>query len=65
MPEKSQQDEYREEAERLALLPKATRRQVIALHRSLAADKRATRADRKRAALRADDLEKFLGLSSR
>jgi hypothetical protein len=63
MPKPSVED--REEAKRLALLPKATQRQVIALYRSLAADTRATRVDRKRAAQRADILEKLLGLSSR
>jgi hypothetical protein len=41
-----QEQEYREEAERLKALDMATQRQVIELHRSTAADPRATRANR-------------------
>ncbi len=36
MPEPSKEQEYREEAERLAKLPRADQREIIALHRSVA-----------------------------
>lgn len=58
-----QEQEYREEAERLKALDRETQRQVIELHRRTAADPKATRADRRVARERADALERFLGLS--
>jgi hypothetical protein len=58
-----QEREYREEAERLKAVDVATQRQVIELHRGIAADPRSTRADRRVAAERADALERFLGLA--
>jgi hypothetical protein len=60
-----QDREYREEAERLKALDRATQRQVIELHRSTATDPKATRADRQAAAERADALERFLGIAHR
>jgi hypothetical protein len=57
--------EYREEAERLKALDRDTQRQVIEVHRSTAADPKATRADRRIAAERADALERLLGLAPR
>jgi hypothetical protein len=59
-----QEQEYRQEAERLKALDRDTQRQVVELHRRTAADPRATRADRRIAAERADALERFLGLST-
>jgi hypothetical protein len=58
-----QEQEYREEAERLKALDVDQQRQIIELHRRTAADPRTTRADRKAAGERADALERFLGLS--
>lgn len=54
-PEKEQ--EYREEAVRLAELPRDDQRQLIAQHRAIAADKGVPKPDRKEAKLRADTLE--------
>jgi hypothetical protein len=56
----TREDEYRAEAERLALLPPADRREVIALHRSVAANPKLPKADRQAAADRADALERHL-----
>jgi hypothetical protein len=36
MPDRAKKQEYREEAARLALLPKADQMEIIALHRSVA-----------------------------
>lgn len=60
--QQEQEQEYREEAERLKVLDRDTQRQVIELHRRTAADPKATRADRQHAAERADALERLLGL---
>jgi hypothetical protein len=54
------EDEYRAEAERLALLPAADQREVIALHRSVAANPKLGPADRQAAADRAEALERHL-----
>jgi hypothetical protein len=53
-------DEYRAEAERLANLPRADQRKVIALHRSVAANPKLPTVDRRAAAERADALERHL-----
>lgn len=55
-----QEQEYREEAERLAELPRDVQRQLIAQHRAIAADKSVPKPDRKEAEERADALEKHL-----
>jgi hypothetical protein len=55
--------EWREEADRLRLLPTEAQRQVIDLHRSTAADPNATRADCHVAWERAEFLSRLLGLS--
>ena len=57
-PEKEQ--EYREEAERLALLPRDDQRQLIAQHRAIAADRGVPTPDRKEAKERAEALERHL-----
>ena len=54
------EDEYRAEAERLALLSPADQREVIALHRSVAGNPELPKADRRAAAERADALERHL-----
>jgi hypothetical protein len=53
-------DEYRAEAERLALLPVADQGEIIALHRSVADNPKVPKADRQAAADRADALERHL-----
>ena len=55
-----QENELRQEAKRLAQLPREDQRQLIAQHREIAANKAVPKADRKEAADRADDLEKHL-----
>jgi hypothetical protein len=62
MPEKSQQEEYREEADRLALLPKADQREIVALHRSVADNRKVPKPDREAAGKLADALEGLLKL---
>ena len=57
-PEKEQ--EYREEAERLAELPVADQKQIIALHRGIADDSKVPMRDRDLARERADALERHL-----
>ena len=57
-PEKDQ--EYCEEAKRLALLPRNDQRQLIAQHRAIAADRNVPKSDRKEAKERADALERHL-----
>jgi hypothetical protein len=58
MPE--QEQEYVEEAERLAVLPVAEQRQIISLHRSVADDAKVPKRDRDLARDRADALERHL-----
>lgn len=59
-PEEEKQ--WREEAERLKALDASTQRQIVALHRERAADKRLSNEDRRVARERADALERFLNL---
>ncbi|HLN30745.1 MAG TPA: hypothetical protein VK395_23600 [Gemmataceae bacterium] len=61
MSDKREQ-EHREEAERLALLPKADQREIIALHRSVAEDAKVSKANRQKARERAEALERLLRL---
>jgi len=62
-PEQEQQS--REEAERLAQLPRDEQRAIIALHRSVADDAKVSKANRQEARERADALERLLRLQSR
>jgi hypothetical protein len=55
-----QEREYREEADRLALLPLAEQRKVVALIRAPADDPQVSRADRKTAVERAEALTRHL-----
>jgi hypothetical protein len=57
-PEKEQ--EYRQEAERLAMLPVADRRKIIAMHREIANGKGVPKAERQAGLERAAALERFL-----
>jgi hypothetical protein len=54
------EQEQRAEAERLALLPAADQREIIALHRSVADNPKARKRDRDAARERADALERHL-----
>ncbi len=62
MPDLSREREYREEAERLALLPPADQEAVIDMYRHLAANPLATPSCRVDAKAKADALAKLLGL---
>jgi hypothetical protein len=59
----SKEQEYREEAERLALLPKAEQRAIVAWHKAIADDPKVKKSDRQAASARARALEKLLGLT--
>jgi hypothetical protein len=59
-PEKEQ--EYREEAERLAILPVTEWRKIIAMHREIAAGDDVPEAERQAGLERAEALERFLRL---
>jgi hypothetical protein len=60
MPGPAREQEYREEAERLALLPKADQRELIALHRSTADNPKAPKRERQIARERVEALEHHL-----
>jgi hypothetical protein len=53
-------DQDREEAARLAQLPRDVQRKLIAQHRAIAADRKVPKRDREEARERADALEKNL-----
>jgi len=55
--------EYRQEAERLALLPRADQREIIALHQSVADNPKIPKRERQAGLVRAAALEKLLGLT--
>lgn len=57
------EEEYRKEAERLALLPVADQREIIALHRSVASNSKVPKRERDAGRARAAALEKLLGLA--
>jgi hypothetical protein len=63
MPGSSRDQEYREEAERLALLPVPEQREIIALHRSIADNPKVPKREREAGRQRADALERLLGLA--
>jgi len=60
----SKEQEYREEAKRLALLPRADQREIITLHRSIAGNAKVPKAERRAGMERAEALERFLRLKS-
>jgi hypothetical protein len=62
-PKKEQ--EYRLEAERLALLPVADQREIIALHRSVASNPKVPKRERQAGLERAAALEKLLGIAQK
>jgi hypothetical protein len=57
-----QEQDYREEARQLRQVGRKTQREIIALHRSVAADPKVKKGDRDAARRRADALERLLGL---
>jgi hypothetical protein len=60
MPDHSKYQEYREEAERLALLPQEDQQKIIAMHRETAKNPKAPRSVREEACSRAEALERHL-----
>jgi hypothetical protein len=60
MPKTEVEREYREEAERLALLPVDVQKQAIALIEAPADDPKLSKRDREEARGRADSLERHL-----
>jgi hypothetical protein len=60
VPTANREREYREEAERLARLPREDQREVIALHRSVADNPNVPKEDRRAARERAEALERHL-----
>lgn len=60
-PEQDQQ--YREEAERLALLPRQTQADLIGTYRHVARNAKVPQAKRREARRKANALAKLLGLS--
>jgi len=65
MVDDSQEQEFREEAERLALLDRETQRNLVGMVRNLAKSPKLPKAERDRNRRRAVALERFLGLSPR
>jgi hypothetical protein len=60
MPGNAKEQEHREEAERLAQLPRDVQRQAVALIRKAADDPNVGKRDRQEARERADALERHL-----
>ena len=60
MADPTKEQEYREEAERLALLPREVQRQAVALIRAPADNPKVGKSDREEARERADALERLL-----
>jgi hypothetical protein len=65
MPNPTKEQEYREEAERLALLPVEDQREIIALHRSVVSNPKVPKREREAGKERADALERLLGLAKK
>jgi hypothetical protein len=59
------EQEYRQEAERLARLPVEEQREIIALHRSIAGNPKVPKREREAGRERADALERLLGLAKK
>jgi hypothetical protein len=60
MPDPAKEQEHREEAERLAVLPRDVQRQVVALIRKTADDPKVDKGNRDEARERADAIERHL-----
>ncbi len=61
----SELSEWREEAKRLRAIDRQEQRQIIAMHRAIAANRKVGKADRDHARRHADALERFLRLKPR
>jgi hypothetical protein len=59
-PDPAREQEYREEAERLAQLPLADQRAIIAMHREIAGNPKLPKRDRQAGLERAEALERHL-----
>ena len=64
-PNPTREQEYREEAKRLAQLPLEDQRAIVAWHRDIAADAKLPKGDRDAARERAAALERLLKLAGR
>jgi hypothetical protein len=62
---RDKEQEYREEAGRLAQLPVEVQRQILDIHRSTANDPKLRKRDREAARERLVALENFLGLTTK
>jgi hypothetical protein len=60
--DQAKEQEYREEAGRLAQLPVEVQKQILEIHRSTANDPKLRKRDREAARERFEALEKLLGL---
>jgi len=65
MRQSDKEQEYREEAERLAPLPREDQREIIALHRAVAGNPKVPKREREAGKQRADALERLLGLANK
>ncbi len=63
MPDLAKEQEHRAEAERLAQLPRADQREIIALHRSVASNPKVPKWERQAGLERAAALERLLRLA--
>lgn len=62
MIDPAKEQEHREEAKRLALLPRADQREIIAMYRTVANNPKVPKRERQAGLERAAALERFLGL---
>jgi hypothetical protein len=62
---RDKEQEYREEAGRLAQLPVEVQRQILDIHRSTANDPKLRKRDRDEARERVEALERLLGLGTK
>jgi hypothetical protein len=60
VPDPAKEQEYREEAARLAQLPRDQQKAILAMHRTDAANRRVPKADREYAKERVEALERHL-----
>jgi hypothetical protein len=59
------EQEFLEEAERLALLPVEDQKEIIAMHRKIASNPKVPKKEREAGRERADALERLLGLAQK
>jgi hypothetical protein len=61
----AKEQEYRDEARRLSALPRADQREIIAMHRSIAANPKVPAKERQAGLERAQALERLLRLTKK